>query len=386
MADHNRRFATPTRLVGREKDISELEHAVAANRVVTLIGASGVGKTRLALEIAARLSAQFPDGMRFVDLAVVSDPELVPRTAARQLGVDAHAHRSTNGTLVDYVGDRKMLVVLDNCGHLLRACESLITALRDATFELTFVATSPEAIGIAGELTLRVLPLSATDDAVELFAERACNALPGFRITDENRPVVVQLCRRLGGIPGAIELAAARINTMPPREIYEAILDWFRLFTGSAHGQVRNEHIMLAAVAWSYRLCPEQVRALLRRLAVFRGALSLDAARSIGASNASDDVDGCLSMLVANSLVDAEELRGAVRYRLSEAVREYAAVELSKSGEADTVRQRHWRHYAARAGLLAKHAAEQQPTNWAVSDFANLLAATDWKREALDIT
>lgn len=355
---------------------------MASNRVVTLVGAPGVGKTRLAREVAGRIGAQFPDGLGLVDLAIVDNPESVPFAAARQLGIDVHAQHSAAGALVDFIAERKMLVVLDNCGHLLGACASLLTTLCGATSKLRVVTTCPEAIGLSAELIWCVTRLSATD-AVEMFAERADVATPGFRITGDNRPVIDQVCRRLAGIPGAIEVAAARTNAMSLPEMRDSILDWFRSFTGSAHGTVRDEHMMLAAVSWSYRLCRDPARALLRSLAVFRGAFSLDAARSIGADHPAEDIDKSLSELVAHRLVEVEELSDAIRYRLPQTVREYASAKLSDSGEADTVRKRHWRHYTTSARLLPER-TPRHLTTCNASDCANLLAATEWKRQAPD--
>ena len=276
-----------TWLVGRDEDASELERAVASNRVVTLVGAPGVGKTRLAREVAGRIGAQFPDGLGLVDLAIVDNPESVPFAAARQLGIDVHAPHSAAGALVDFIAERKMLVVLDNCGHLLGACASLLTTLCGATSKLRVVTTCPEAIGLSAELIWCVTRLSATD-AVEMFAERADVATPGFRITGDNRPVIDQVCRRLAGIPGAIEVAAARTNAMSLPEMRDSILDWFRgSFTGMSWNGARRAHHACRSVVGLIRLCRDPARALLRSLAVFRGAFSLDAARSIGAGSSS---------------------------------------------------------------------------------------------------
>jgi predicted ATPase len=381
MVDGDSSFAGRTRLVGREEGANELERVAARNQVVTLVGAPGVGKTRMAREVAGRIGAQFPDGLGRVDLAIVDHPESVPFAVAGQLGIDVPAGHSPVGAVVEFIRERKMLVVLDNCGHLLGACASLLTTLCAAS-KLTVVTTCPEAIGLAGELIWRVPPLSAAD-AVELFAQRADIATPGFRITGDNWPVIDQVCRRLAGIPGAIEVAAARTNTMSLSEMQDSILDWFRLFTGSAHGKVRDEHIMLAAVSWSDRLCREPPRALLRCLAVFRGTFSLDAARSIGADQPTEDIDKSLSELAANRLIEVEERSGAIRYRLSQTVREYASAKLSDSGEADAARRRHWRHYTASARPLSE-CTPRNLTTWDASDCANLLAATEWKRQAVD--
>ena len=279
-----------------------------------------------------------------------------------------------------------MLVVLHNCGHLLGARASLLTTLCGATSKLRVVTTCPEAIGLSAELIWCVTRLSATD-AVEMFAERADVATPGFRITGDNRPVIDQACRRLAGIPGAIEVAAARTNAMSLPEMRDSILDWFR---------GRSPVVLMERCATSTSclpqcrgpicLCRDPARALLRSLAVFRGAFSLDAARSIGADHPAEDIDKSLSELVAHRLVEVEELSDAIRYltRL-ETVREYASAKLSDSGEADTVRKRHWRHYTTSARLLPER-TPRHLTTCDASDCANLLAATEWKRQAPGLT
>lgn len=374
-----------TRLIDREDEMGELQRAVSANRVVAITGISGVGKTRLAVEVAARLSGEYRGGVGFVDLGIVAEPVLVPSAISYQLGFADRAERSTIAILMDSLAVRTMLIVLDSCGHLLPACESLITALRDAAPQSTILVTSREAIGIAGELAFNVRPLPADHEAGTLFAERARIAWPSFGITNDNQTPIAEICRRLCGIPGAIELAAARTRTMSVSETRDSLLDWFRLLTGGPYRVVRGMDTMLNTVAWSYRLSSEPERILLRRLAVMRGGFTLDAAQSVGVSEElnPDQIEGYLSLLADNSLVQTEEIGGTIRYRLSEAVGDYALEKLADSGEADAVRERYWRHYTAKADALTEHRAKQL-THFSAGDFANLHAAATWHSEALD--
>jgi len=379
------RRVRPTRLIDREDEMGELQRAVSANRVVTITGISGVGKTRLAAEVAARLSGEYRDGVGLVDLGIVAEPEMVPSAISYQLGLADRAERTTIATLMDSLAARRILVMLDSCGHLLPACESLITALRDATPNSTILATSREAIGLAGELAFNVRPLPADHEAGTLFAERARIASPSFGITNDNQMPIAEICRRLCGIPGAIELAAARTRTMSASEIRDSLLDWFRLLTGDPWRVVRGMDTMLNTVAWSYRLSTEPERILLRRLAVIRGGFTLDAAQSVGVSKELnlDQIEGYLSLLSDNSLVQTEEIGGTIRYRLSEAVGDYLLEKLAASGEADAVRERYWHHYTAKADAVTEHRGKQL-THLSASDFANLHAAATWHSEALD--
>ena len=209
-----------------------MRELLAGNRVVTLTGAGGVGKTRLAIQVAAQWLSEFGDGVWYVDLAPITDPELVPVTVARALGLPDQPGRSTMDSLLRFVRDRQLLVVLDNCEHLLDACAELVVALLSGAAGLTFLATSREAIGIAGEVSWRVPSLSLADEAIELFTDRARHARPDFILTDDNAATVGEICARLDGVPLAIELAAARVRALSLAEILDSLHDRFRLLTG----------------------------------------------------------------------------------------------------------------------------------------------------------
>ena len=249
--------------------------------MLTLTGAGGAGKTRLAIQVAGQLSGEFGDGVWYVDLAPITDPELVPFTVARAFGLPDQPGRSTMDTLIRFVADRQMLVVLDNCEHLLDASAALVSRAAGAAAGLTLLATSREPIGVAGEVSWRVPSLSLADEAIELFADRARRARPDFTLTDDNAAVVAEICARLDGLPLAIELAAARVRALSLAEILDSLHDRFRLLTGGARTAVRRQQTLRASVDWSHALLTEPERVLFRRLAAFLGGFDLDAAQAV---------------------------------------------------------------------------------------------------------
>jgi class 3 adenylate cyclase len=223
-----------TSFVGRDAELTQIHEILSGNRLVTLTGAGGAGKTRLAIQIAGQLSGEFRDGVWYVDLAPITDPELVPVTVARALGLPDQPGRSTIDTLTRFLADRQMLVVLDNCEHLLDASAALVNALLATAARLTLLTTSREPIGVPGEVSWRVPSLSLRTEAIDLFTDRARHARPDFVVTDDNAAVVAEICARLDGLPLAIELAAARVRALSLAEILESLHDRFRLLTGGA--------------------------------------------------------------------------------------------------------------------------------------------------------
>jgi len=378
-----------TSFVGRGAQMTDLEKLLVDNRLVTLTGAGGAGKTRLGVEIAARIAAEFRDGVRYVDLAPITDPGLVPVTVARALGLPDQPGRSTMDTMLRFVRDRQMLMVLDNCEHLLDATAELIVALVGGAPGLTLLATSREPFGVTGEATWRVPSLSLADEAIELFTDRARLAQTGFIITDANAAAVGEICRRLDGMPLAIELAAARVRALSLADILEGLRDRFRLLTGGSRGAVRRQQTLRASVDWSHALLTEPERVLFRRLAVFLGGFDLQAAQAVGGSGAVEryQVLDQLTLLVDKSLVVAENTEGRMRYRLLETVRQYALEKLGESGEADAVRGRHRDHYTALAALLDAPADRdyEQLIEQAQIEIDNLHAAFGWSRENSDV-
>jgi predicted ATPase/class 3 adenylate cyclase/DNA-binding CsgD family transcriptional regulator len=377
-----------TSFVGRDAELTQLRELLAQNRLVTLSGAGGAGKTRLAIQLAAQLTGEFGDGVWYVDLAPITDPEVVPITVARAFGLPDQPGRSTMDTLTRFVVDRQMLVVLDNCEHLLDACADLVVALLGAAAGLTLLATSREPIGVAGEVSWRVPSLSLTDEAIDLFTDRARRARPDFAVSDDNAAVVAEICARLDGLPLAIELAAARVRALSLAEILDSLHDRFRLLTGGARTAVRRQQTLRASVDWSHALLTEPERVLFRRLAAFLGGLDLDAAQTVagGGDVQRYQVLDQLTLLVDKSLVVADDTGDRTRYRLLETVRQYALEKLGASGEADAVRARHRDHYTAIAALLDAPAGNdyEQRIEQANIEIDNLRAAFGWSRENSD--
>jgi predicted ATPase/class 3 adenylate cyclase/DNA-binding CsgD family transcriptional regulator len=378
-----------TSFVGRQAELAQVQQLLAENRVVTLTGAGGVGKTRLAIQAAAAIAGDFGDGVWCVDLAPITDPELVAVTVARALGLPDQPGRSTMDSLLRFVRERELLVVLDNCEHLLDASAELVVALLSGAPGLALLATSREAIGVAGEVSWRVPSLSLLDEAIELFADRARRARPDFTVTDDNAAVVAEICTRLDGLPLAIELAAARVRALSLTEILDSLHDRFRLLTGGARTAVRRQQTLRASVDWSHALLTEPERVLFRRLAVFPGGFDLDAAQTVagGGDVQRYHVLDQLTLLVDKSLVIAHDNRGRSRYRLLETMRQYALEKLGESGEADAVRARHRDHYTAQAAVLDAPAGRdyEQCLEQANIEIDNLRAAFGWSRENSDI-
>jgi predicted ATPase/class 3 adenylate cyclase/DNA-binding CsgD family transcriptional regulator len=378
-----------TSFVGREAEMHDVRQLLADNRLVTLTGAGGAGKTRLAVEIAAQIAPEFRDGVWYVDLAPITHPAVVPVTVARALGLPDQPSRSTIDTLLRFVRDRQMLILLDNCEHLLDASADMIVALLGAASGLTVLATSREPIGMTGEATWRVPSLSVADAAIELFADRARLAQAGFTVSSDNAAAVAEICGRLDGMPLAIELAAARVRALSLAEILEGLHDRFRLLTGGARTAVRRQQTLRASVDWSHALLSEPERVLFRRLAVFLGGFDLDAAQAVAGDGNVEryQVLDQLTLLVDKSLVVAENTSGRTRYRLLETVRQYALEKLAESGEADAARARHRDHYTAMAALLDAPArtGHEQRLEQAEAEMDNLRTAFVWSLENSDI-
>jgi predicted ATPase/class 3 adenylate cyclase/DNA-binding CsgD family transcriptional regulator len=379
-----------TSFVGRDDQLTQVRELLTQNRLVTLTGAGGTGKTRLAIEVARQHSGGFGDGICYVDLAPITDPDVVPIAVARAFELPDQPGRSTMDALLRFVRDRQMLVVLDNCEHLLDASAELVVALLGAAPGLTLLATSREAIGVAGELGWRVPSLSLADESIELFADRARHARSDFTVTDDNAATVAEICARLDGLPLAIELAAARIRALSLTEIVESLHDRFRLLTGGASTTaVRRQQTLRASVDWSHALLTEPERVLFRRLAVFYGGFDLDAAQAVagGGDVQRYQVVDQLTLLVDKSLVVADDRGGRTRYRLLETVRQYALEKLGESGEADIVRARHRDHYTSMAALLDAPPGSDygQRLEQANTEIDNLRAAFGWSRENSDI-
>ena len=346
-----------TNFIGRDREIAELLQLMPAARVLTLTGAGGCGKTRLALEVAARALDRFPDGAWVVDLSPLADPSLVTQALASVFDIREGPNRPISDALSGYLRNRQMLLVLDNCEHLITACAHFVDALLRAADRVCILATSREALGITGETVWRVPSLSLPDpsqaasvetllrhDAVRLFIERASAVDSTFAVTDANAAAVAQVCIRLDGIPLAIELAAARVKVLSLAQIHARLNDRFRLLTGGSRTAVARQRTLEAAVEWSYGLLSGAERRLMRRLSVFAGGFTMEAAEDVTSDNAGerDDVLESLSRLVDKSLANVEsDSEGNRRYHFLETVRQYARERLFESGEAERLRDRH---------------------------------------------
>jgi predicted ATPase/class 3 adenylate cyclase/DNA-binding CsgD family transcriptional regulator len=374
-----------TNFIGRREQVSDLTEILADNRLVTLTGAGGVGKTRLAVHVADRMVGEFGDGVWYVDLAPITDPDNVAITVARALGVADQPGTGAVNSVAVFVGERRSLIVLDNCEHLLDTVAELVAAVLAVCPRVALLTTTREPIGVPGEIVWRVPSLSLADEAVELFADRAQLAKPGFCVTDDTATAVTEICKRLDGMPLAIELAAARVRALSPAQILESLHDRFRLLTGGGRTAVRRQQTLRASVDWSHALLTEPERVLFRRLGVFMGGFDLDAAQAVcgGGEVQSYQVLDQLTLLVDKSLVAAEDTtRGRTRYRLLETVRQYAQEKLGESGEADDVRTRHRDYFVDMAARLDSPAGTRREVlDQAETEIDNLRGAFAWSRE-----
>jgi predicted ATPase/DNA-binding CsgD family transcriptional regulator len=388
-AAHSQRLPVQlTNFIGRRAELAELHGLLDVKRVVTLTGAGGVGKTRLAIEVAARSADLFGHEVWYVDLAPIADPELVAVTVARTLGLADRPALSPMDALEKAIGERRILVLLDNCEHLIDAIAALVVGLVSSCPRLTLLATSREPVGVAGEVTCRVPSLPLAGEAVELFTDRARLARSDFVLTDRHTATVEEICRRLDGVPLAIELAAARVRALSLADIVDGLHDRFRLLTGGARNAVRRQQTLRASVEWSHALLTEPERVLFRRLAVFVGGFALDAAQSVcgGTDLADYQVFDQLGLLVDKSLVVTENSSDRTRYRLLETVRQFAQEKLSESGEANAVRSRHRDHYARFAELIESgtQVGDDDALELVEAEFDNVRAAFTWCRENSD--
>ena len=385
-----------TTFVGREREIEYVKDALAQTRLLTLTGAGGSGKTRLAIQVAAELIEQFEKGVWLVELAPLADPALVVQAVATTFQVREAAGRSLLDLLVDYLRAKPLLLVLDNCEHLVAACAHLAGALLRVCPDLKVLATSREALGVAGETTHRVPPLSRPDprriesleqlrqfEAVQLFVERGTASRPQFALTEANARAVVEICHRLDGIPLAIELAAVRVKVLTVDQIATRLGDRFRLLTGGSRTGLLHHQTLRATIDWSHDLLPEEERTLLRRLSAFAGGFTLEAAEAVCGGDGVDEyaVLDLLTNLVDKSLVVAEGLNGDMRYLFLETIRQYGWEKLEASGETAAVRGRHFDWYLALAEQAEPELHGPEQRHWLdrlETEHDNLRAALGW--------
>jgi predicted ATPase/DNA-binding CsgD family transcriptional regulator len=356
-----------TGLIGRERDLKDVTALVAENRLVTLVGAGGVGKTRLAIEAAAAVALQFADGVDLVDMAGVPDPQLVWAAVAQAVGVEERADTDLTRRLAAVLRPQSRLLVMDNCEHLLAACASVVTRLLGCCPDLRILVTSRQGLGVPGEITWRVPSLAfpwpehppslaelQQFGALALIADRARAARPDLVIAAADIAALNLICFRLDGIPLALELAAARLSALTIQEIAEHLDDRFSLLARTVGGPARHQTLH-ASVEWSHQLLSPPERALFRRLAVFAGGWSLSAAEAVGSGPpiGPGAVIRLLAALVDKSLVQAQDTPTGTRYRLLQAIRTFAHEQLAASGELDDIQARHGRYFAD----LGQHAA-----------------------------
>jgi predicted ATPase/DNA-binding SARP family transcriptional activator len=387
--------------IGRERELATVAAALGEVRTVTLTGVGGVGKTRLALQVAAETLPKFRDGAWWCELAPIRDRDGVTEAVAAQFAVTPRAAETVEEALVEFLRHKELLLVLDNCEHLLEPVAHLVNTLERSCPRLVVLATSREGLGVDGERILPTPSLSAPPvdaapqrmmeaDAVRLFVERATAAAAGFELSDENAAAVGQVCRRLDGVPLAIELAAARVPAMTPVELAARLDRRFQVLAGGRRGAVERHQTLRAAIDWSYDLLSESEQRLLARLAVFAGGSTLDAAEAVCGGDGIDPdlVFECLARLVSGSLVVAEDHGSQTRYRLLETIRQYGEERLGDVGEAETMRTRHAGHYAAFAEEAFGHLNGPEHVPWAgrlSAEHDNLLAAWSWVIDSDDV-
>ncbi|HEX2740255.1 MAG TPA: BTAD domain-containing putative transcriptional regulator [Rubrobacter sp.] len=392
--------ASLTSFVGREDEVLEVKRSLAMTRVMTLTGAGGSGKTRLALEVARDLVGTYPEGVWLVELAALSDPTLVARAVAATLGVREQPDRSLTQTLRGHIGSGRMLLVLDNCEHLVDAAAWLAKDLLGACPELRVLATSREPLRVSGEIVWPVPTLSLPDpetaltvddlmgsEAVRLFVDRARSRLPAFELTRENARSVAAICLKLDGIPLAIELSTARMGALAVEQVAERLEDSLKLLTGGDRTVAHRHQTLRATLDWSYELLSRPEQVLFRRLSVFAGGWTLDAAEVVGAGEGiqEDDVLDLLSQLVNKSMVVVDSADGSgLRYRMLEPVRRYGLERFGASGEADAVRRRHACWYFELCKEVEPWLRGARHEVWLEQlerEYGNLRAALSWALE-----
>ena len=385
-----------TSFIGREREIADVRRRLSETRLLTLTGSGGAGKTRLALEAAAGLLSDFVDGVWWVELASLTDPALVPQAVGAALGLRDEAKRPLLDQLGDHLCGKRLLLVLDNCEHLIAACAICADVLLRATPELRILVTSREPLAIAGETTYRVPSLQVPDpehlpppaalaqcESVRLFVERGVAVLPGFTVTEDNSPALGEICMRLDGIPLAIELAAARIKVLSVEELRARLGDRLRVLTGGSRIALPRHRTLRATLDWSYGLLAEPERILLRRLAVFAGGWTLEAAEAVcgGDGLPEAEVLDHLASLVDKSLVILEWRGDAGRYGMLETVRQYATERSVESGETDRLQQKHASFFLELAEQAEPKLFGPEQDAWFArleAEHSNLRAALEW--------
>ncbi|MDQ1467675.1 MAG: hypothetical protein QOH10_2090, partial [Actinomycetota bacterium] len=386
-----------TTFVGRDDELKHITSLVADNRLVTITGVGGVGKTRIALQVSAEMLAEHRDGVWVCELASAEDEEALADVVAVALRAPARPGISLLDSIVEFLRAKDLLLVVDNCEHLLSSVSALVERLLQACPDVRLLATSREGLGIPGEQLWPLRSLStpsrtdpleavASSDAVRLFVDRARAVEPAFALNDHDASAVGEICRRLDGIPLAIELAAARVASLAPSEIAALLDERFRLLTGGRRRAVERHHTLRATVDWSYSLLDELARVVFDRLGVFAGAFDAAAAEAIATSADVErfDVIDALDELVAKSMLGAEHQGGVTRYQQLETLRQYALEQLDARDETDALRRRHTEYYAAFAQGIGPRLLGAEELMWRprlTAEIDNLRAAVGWAIE-----
>lgn len=395
-----------TSFIGREREMTEVKRLLGTTHLLTLTGTGGTGKTRLSLQVAADIVEMFPDGVWLVELATLTEPDALSETVAAVLGVREEPEVPLSATLVNYLRAKSLLLILDNCEHLVAAAARLADTLLRACPNLRILASSREAFGIAGETAWPVPSLSLPDlwrnrltgaeliealsqyEAVRLFIDRAAAVQPSFAITNENAPAVAQICWRLDGIPLAIELAAARVKVLSLDQIAQRLDDSFRLLTGGSRTALPRQQTLRALIDWSYDLLTEPEKKLLRRLSVFVRGRTLEAVETVCAGDGVDaaDVLDLLAQLVDKSLVTREEEAGGeTRYYILESVWQYGRMKLEEADELAAFRDRHLDYFLKFAETGEKKLYRAEQISWLEkleAERLNLRFALEWSIES----
>jgi len=396
-AHESKRSNLPTPLtsfIGRERELTEIKRLLASKRLVTIVGAGGIGKTRCALQAATAVIDAYRDGVWIAELGSIRDPALVTTTVAHALGVHDRAGTGSIEALSEHVKSRQVLLLLDNCEHLLQVCAELAETLLGRGNNLTVMATRREPLRVAGEHSYPLSPLSLPEpgsnleslqrsEAVALFVERVQRQLRDFELTPERAPAVTDLCIHLDGIPLALELAAARAQSLSVEQINLRLADRFRLLTAGARTALPRQQTLRATLDWSYGLLTEPERVVLRRLAIFPGGFTVEAASSVASDEYIDEyaVIDVLSQLVSRSLVIADMTTNATRYRLLETTRAYALEKLVEVGETHAINRRHGQFFRETFDRVFDHWLQTSDTEWHseyAPELGNIRTALDW--------
>ncbi len=369
-----------TTFVGRETDVAELEGLLGQVPLVSVVGAGGVGKTRLALQVAADVLHDFRDGVWFVDLAPISDPDLVESTILTSLGVGQSGNRSARDALVQHVASRHLLIVLDNCEHLIHAVAAVVAAVLAASHSLRLLATTREPLNISGETVYRLQTLGLAE-ATQLFVDRARSAAADFTVSESTIPVIEEICRRVDGLALAIELAATRVRALSLQEIDKRLDARFRILRGGDRTALPRQQTLHALIDWSHELLNDVEKILFRRLAVFSGSFTLTAVTEVCTNDDLDEYDttDVLLALVEKSLVVVDASNARTRYRLLQSIQDYAHERIDEARECDAVSRCHAMYFAG----FTEDAYEEWDTNPAPDWLARTGAELDNIRGAL---